>query len=342
MANSLPGVDRNKKIAVKITPLSAPTAVGRVCGTCAAEATPQGETELVSGFVRLQDWVRTGMDTGSPSQSDLLALERQMRDAALSGSDRYFLRLAAAPAFEESAGNLIPFAGPTAAVQPPRTGDRSSVGGPLLGRGLPGGSIYQFIRFPITRFNGIALPPEATIRFADPGRWFGPGMESRLFTISIEGTTKYYSWDAHVPVGKTPHDFYHVNQKGMFNVFKQSDHAPLTRSALFRAKQLRYLKIGGRIFLVVGVIFDGNQLGAAGVESYQQKSIKPVAAQAVRTAGSWAAAWAGAKAGVAVGSLAGVETGPGMVLTAIGGGIIGGVAGYYWGANWVADWIQKN
>jgi hypothetical protein len=235
MANTSPGVNPTKKIAVKITPLGAPSTVGRVCGTCAAEATPQGETELVSGFVRLQEWVRSGVDMSNPSQADLLALERQMRDAALSGNDRFFLRLAAAPAFEESGGNLVPFVGPTPTAPPPPPPGKRIVAGAVLGGGLPGSGIYQFMRFPISRFNGIALPPDVTIRFADPGRWFGPGMESRLFTISVEGTTKYYSWDAHAPVGKTPHDFYHVNQKGMFNAFKQSDHAPLTGSALLKA-----------------------------------------------------------------------------------------------------------
>ena len=39
--------------------------------------------------------------------------------------------------------------------------------------------------------------------------------------------------------------------------------------------------------------------------------------------------------------MAGVETGPGMVLTAIGGGIAGGIAGYM-GADWIADWIYED
>ena len=88
--------------------------------------------------------------------------------------------------------------------------------------------------------------------------------------------------------------------------------------------------------MVVGVIIDTAQLAAAGVTSYQQGSAKPVAAQAVRAGTGWALAWAGAKAGMALGAVAGVETGPGMVLTAIGGGLIGGVAGYF-GGDWIAD-----
>ena len=129
-----------------------------------------------------------------------------------------------------------------------------------------------------------------------------------------------------------------MNQKGMAAVMGASDHAALTGTALVQARQLRYLKIGGRVFLVAGVIIDTAQLAAAGYESYQTGSAKPVGKQAVRTATGWAAAWAGAKAGVAVGAVAGVETGPGVVLTAIGGGLVGGVAGYF-GGNWIADWL---
>jgi hypothetical protein len=44
---------------------------------------------------------------------------------------------------------------------------------------------------------------------------------------------------------------------------------------------------------------------------------------------------------MALGAAAGVETGPGMVLTAIGGGLIGGVAGYF-GGDWVADFIYED
>jgi hypothetical protein len=326
-----------RKVAVEVTPIGrAMPLIGRVCGACAAESTPQEAADLVGGFVRWSDVQGSPMDWTSPSQEGLLALEAQMRQAALSRNDLFLLGLNASPAVEQSSGQLLPFLpGPGIASQ---AADRGAFLGSLLGGGVAGGGVYQLVKFPIARFNGIPLPANASIRFADPSRWLSSASETRLFTISIDGTNKFYSWDAHAPVGKTPHDFYHVNQKGMYSVFGESDHAALTGAALIKAKQLRYLKVGGRIFLVVGVIVDGIQLGAAGYESYEKKSIKPVAAQAIRTTGGWAAAWAGAKAGAAVGGLAGVESGPGMVLTAIGGGIIGGVAGY-WGANWIADWV---
>ena len=197
------------------------------------------------------------------------------------------------------------------------------------------------MRFPIGRLNGVALPAGSSVRFADPTRWFRGAMETRLFTVSVSGTNKYYAWDAHVPVGNHPHNFYHVNQKGMHAVFGHSNHANLGGAQLVQAKQLRYLKVGGRVFLVVGVIVDTVQLGSAAIESVEQGSGRPLAAQTVRTAGSWAMAWAGAKGGFLLGGALGVETGPGLVLTAIGGGIVGGIAGYL-GADWIADFIYED
>jgi hypothetical protein len=94
----------------------------------------------------------------------------------------------------------------------------------------------------------------------------------------------------------------------MFNVFNQSDHAALSGAALIQAKQLRYLKIGGRVFLIAGVIVDTVQMGAAGYQSYKTGSVKPIAAQSIRTAGGWA-------------------------LACLGG---------YFGADWIADFIYKN
>jgi hypothetical protein len=305
----------SKGIALEITPLGTPLPLmGRVRGVCAAEASPRETTSLYSGHIRPD----ANVCTSDLSAQTLVELEQQLRTAVQSGNDRMLLGLFAQPAFEESSGVL---------------------GAIAVGAGRAG--TYQLMQFPISRFSGIPLPADSRIRFADPGRWFGGGMESRLFTISVGETKKYFSWDAHNPAGKTAHDFYHVNQKGMFNVFGASDHHGLAGAALIQAKQLRYLKIGGRVFLVVGVIVDTAQMGGAVVESYEKRSAAPVAAQTVRTVGGWAAAWAGAKAGMAVGALAGVETGPGMVLTAIGGGFVGGMAGYF-GADWIADFVYEN
>src|SRR5207244_548499 len=134
----------------------------------------------------------------------------------LSTNDFFLLGLNAQPAIEESSGELIPFL-----TSPPMPGARSGdeLLSTLLGGGIGQGGVYQLTSFPITRFNGVPLPLDSRIRFANPSRWLQGGMESRLFTISVEGTSKYFSWDAHAPVGKTPHNFYHINQKGMYSVF---------------------------------------------------------------------------------------------------------------------------
>jgi hypothetical protein len=281
-----------------------------------AEAVPMESTDLTAAFLR-PDGV---IDLSGSSQSDLVNLEQRLRDAALSTNDVFLMGLNAIPGVEGASGQSTPLFG--------------SNFGTLFGSA----GVYQLSTFPLTRFNGIPLPTGSRIRFADPSRWFSVGMESRLLTISVDGTKKFFSWDAHLPVGNKPHAYYHVNQQGMASVMSATDHSALSGAALVQAKQLRYLKIGGRIFLIVGVVVDTVQLGGAAYESYQTGSAKPVGKQFVRTASGWAAAWAGAKAGVAVGALAGVETGPGVVLTAIGGGFVGGIAGYF-GGNWIADWL---
>jgi hypothetical protein len=340
MSQSALATARGKRVRLKITPITRAIPLqGRVSGVPAAHATPLEPSPLVTNFVRPSGWSTSEGLIPEPTQAELIELESQMRDVALGGSGFILLGLNAQPALELSSGNLAPVL-PKSPVQVPGR-DQFGLSDALLGGGIAGGGIHQLMKFPIARFNGIPLPMDARIRFADPARWLSGALESRLFTISVEGTNKFYSWDAHAPVGNTPHNFFHVNQKGMFQVFGQSDHAALAGAALVQAKQLRYLKLGGRIFLVVGVVVDAIQLGTAAKQSVEHGSVKPIAAQTIRVVGGWAAAWAGAKAGEVVGGIAGVETGPGLVLTAIGGGIIGGTAGYF-GADWIADWVYEN
>lgn len=297
-------------LGVQMIPLSRPVPLRtRVFGIDAAEARPFAVTSLPN------------LGGAAPTQGELVELERMLRDAALGGPrDQLLLGLDALAVVEQPSGGAIP-------VWP--------------GMGVARAGTYQLMHFPIERLNGVALPPASRVRFADPFRAFSGGMETRVMSIFVEGTNRYYAWDAHLPVGNGQHSYWHINQKGMFNVFGDANHAALSGPALLQARQLRYLKIGGRVFLVAGVVVDGALMAGAAYESYQQGSPRPVMAQTVRTAGSWAAAWAGAKAGLAVGALAGVETGPGLVLTAIGGGIVGGAAGYL-GADWIADFIYED
>lgn len=303
---------------------------GRISGISTVEGTQGINLTSNNNIIRIiGTHNENSLDIGL-TQDRLIQLEQELRGIAFSSHERILLGLRnSTPVVEVNRGQFLPFFG--------------SSNDPLksaLLNGISRGGVYQLMRFPISRFNGVSLPNNQ-IRFADPSRWFHGLMESRLFTITQEGTNKYYSWDAHNPVGNHPHNFYHVNQKGMYSSFGHSNHTNLSGISLVQARQLRYLKIGGRVFLVVGVIVDAVQLGAATNESFKQGSVRPIAAQTVRTAGSWGMAWAGAKAGLAIGAVAGIETGPGLVLTAIGGGIVGGFAGYL-GADWIADWIYEN
>lgn len=207
--------------------------------------------------------------------------------------------------------------------------------------GLARAGTYQLPSYALSRFNGVPLPPGAQLRFADINRWFSGQLESRLFTITRRGTSKYYAWDYHAPVGHHPHPLYHVNQSGMHGTFGHSNHAAIPAHYQVAARNLRILKLGGRVFLVTGALVDGALLVRSGVTAAREGTPAPVVAQAVRTVGSWGMAWAGAKLGFAAGALAGVETGPGLALTAIGGGIIGGALGFF-GADCIADLVYED
>jgi len=209
--------------------------------------------------------------------------------------------------------------------------------------------IYQLGTYPVSRFMGVSLPTGARIRFANPAwpnQWkFRPGLprDTRLFEVFEPGTKRFFAWDAHVtpPGSVTPHPFYHVNQKGMHGLFGASDISPIGAADLPAARGLRYARIGGRIFLIVGVAVDAYTLGSSAAKSIERGTPRPVLAQAVRVAGSWGGAWAGAKLMCAGGALATAETGPGAALGCILGGAIGGFAGYF-GADWIADMINPD
>jgi hypothetical protein len=75
--------------------------------------------------------------------------------------------------------------------------------------------------------------------------------------------------------------------------------------------------------------------------SIEQRSAKPIADEAMRQSGAWAATWGGVKLGAEVGAALGIETGPGVVVSTGLGGFAGGVAGYF-GFDWVADHLSPN
>lgn len=207
--------------------------------------------------------------------------------------------------------------------------------------GLFGMGVYQLGTYPISRFQGVALPAGSRIRFADPR--FPIHAQTRVMTIFVPGTNKYYAWDLHsLPVGSGAPPTWHVNQKGMSaGLFGQSDHSPMTPAQIRQGRALRYMRIGGRIVLIVGVAVDSWNLGSSIMQSVEEGTPAPAVAETIRIAGGWGGAWAGVKLGCGAGALAGIETGPGAAVTCIVGGFIGGVAGYA-GADWIADLIDED
>lgn len=97
----------------------------------------------------------------------------------------------------------------------------------------------------------------------------------------------------------------------------------------------------GRVLMIVGVVFTAVDLGMATKRSVDQKSFKPIGAEAIRQVGGWGMAIAGAKVGGVLGAAVGVETGPGLIVTGAIGALVFGAAGYF-GADWVADHISPN
>lgn len=92
---------------------------------------------------------------------------------------------------------------------------------------------------------------------------------------------------------------------------------------------------------IIGFVMSAVSLEHATERSFDQHSVRPLAAETVRQAGGWAAAWAGMKLGALGGAAVGIESGPGAVVTAAAGGIVGGVIGYF-GFGWIADHIEKH
>jgi LysM repeat protein len=97
----------------------------------------------------------------------------------------------------------------------------------------------------------------------------------------------------------------------------------------------------GRVLTVVAVIITVVDVAEATERSIDQKSFKPIGAEAIRQVGGWGGAIAGGKIGFGIGALFGIETGPGAVVTGLIGAIVFGGAGYF-GADWIADRISPN
>lgn len=107
-----------------------------------------------------------------------------------------------------------------------------------------------------------------------------------------------------------------------------------SQSSMMATRGLRFIQ-------AVGFVLTAYDLGTATVESIQEESAAPIAAETIRQAGGWGGAWLGVKVGGALGAAVGIETGPGAIVTAGVGALVFGAAGYF-GADWVADFIDEN
>jgi hypothetical protein len=99
-------------------------------------------------------------------------------------------------------------------------------------------------------------------------------------------------------------------------------------------RNVRYLRWGGRVFLVLGVGLSVHRVASA--TSDERPRI------VVQEAGGWAfslaGAWAGVKAGGLAGGVLGIESGPGLLVTGAIGAVIGGGIGFFVGEE-IADSI---
>jgi hypothetical protein len=187
---------------------------------------------------------------------------------------------------------------------------------PLAHGSIPVGvGIASVARIPIPGTNGLAIE-------LSPRGWRPPsGSTTRLFFQDITGK-RHLRLDYDYNVTTKTID-YHWNQKGVFNTFGITNHAPADAGdrALYRAA--KYFRYAGRILLVAGVAIDVVSIVVA--SSPMQRATEVVA--------GWAGAWAGCRVTGALGARVGMLGGPkGIAAGGIGGCIIGGLGGYYAGS----------
>ncbi|HLK82767.1 MAG TPA: hypothetical protein VKT99_14910 [Xanthobacteraceae bacterium] len=193
---------------------------------------------------------------------------------------------------------------------------------------MAGPGVASVARIPVPGTSGLAveLSPRG---FVPQG-----GSTSTVFIQDVTGK-RHLRLDYGYNV-KTQTIDYHWNQKGTFKTFGIADHTPVGAAGRVAYKAAKYLKYGGRILLVVGIVSDAWSI---------VKSSQPLRRTA-QVVGGWAGAWAGCEAGGAGGAAVGGALGEGV--GAAPGGIIGciggGIGGYFFGSKvggFVYDWAEN-
>lgn len=189
-----------------------------------------------------------------------------------------------------------------------------------------GPGVASVARIPVPGTNGLAveLSPRG---FVPQG-----GSTSTVFIQDITGR-KHLRLDYGYNVRTQTID-YHWNQKGTYNTFGIADHTTVGQVGRVAYKAAKYLKWGGRVLLVVGIVTD--------VWSIVQSS-KPLR-QTTKVVAGWAGAWAGCEVvgagGAAIGS---IEPGGGTAVGGFLGCIGGGIGGYIFGSKVggiIYDWAE--
>jgi hypothetical protein len=192
---------------------------------------------------------------------------------------------------------------------------------------MAGPGLASVARIPVPGTDGLAIELSP--------RGFTPqgGSTSTVFIQDVTGK-RHLRLDYGYNIRTQTVD-YHWNQKGTFKTFGIADHTSVGPAGRVAYKAAKYLKYGGRVLLVVGILTDAWSI---------VKSSNPLRRTA-QVAGGWAGAWAGCEAvgagGAAFGGVVGEGVGaiPGGIIGCIGGSI----GGYFVGSKvggFIYDWAE--
>lgn len=145
-------------------------------------------------------------------------------------------------------------------------------------------------------------------------------LNTRLFEVfrptefHLKNSQKsYFAWDAHLPIGKQEHSYYHANQGKMASWGVPHNHTSIKGAQKIQAIGLHSLKFGTRLLGGIGLFFDAQKL----MESEEKTKTASI------IVGQWLSSGLGAKIGGGVGVLLIPVLGTIAVPTlAIGGSII--------------------
>jgi hypothetical protein len=192
---------------------------------------------------------------------------------------------------------------------------------------MAGPGVASVARIPIPGTNGLAVE-------LSPRGFVPQGSSTSTVFIQDVAGKKHLRLDYGYNIRTQTID-YHWNQKGTFNTFGIADHTTVGTAGRVAYKAAKYLKYGGRVLLVVGIVSDAWSIVT---------SSKPLR-QTAKVVGGWAGAWGGCEVGGAALGAAGtaIEPGGGTAVGGFFGCIGGGIGGYFFGSKvggFIYDWAE--